>query len=36
MAFHAWTPPRIGYSSGGRRSLWIERLAFDGGRPVLG
>ncbi|HEV7534326.1 MAG TPA: glycoside hydrolase family 43 protein [Acidimicrobiia bacterium] len=36
IAFHAWTPPRIGYSAGGRRSLWIERLACDGGRPVLG
>lgn len=34
IAFHAWTPPHVGYDRGGARSLWIERLAFDGGRPV--
>jgi beta-xylosidase len=27
IAFHAWTPPRVGYDAGGARSLWIERLA---------
>ena len=37
LAFHAWTPPAIGYEAGGQRSLWIEGLAFDGhGRPQLG
>jgi beta-xylosidase len=36
IAFHAWTPPRVGYGTGGARSLWIERLHFDAGRPVLG
>jgi beta-xylosidase len=36
IAYHAWTPPRVGYEAGGRRSLWIERLAFEDGRPVLG
>ena len=36
IAFHAWTPPRIGYAAGGRRSLWIEPLGFAGGRPVVG
>jgi beta-xylosidase len=35
IAFHAWTPPRVGYESGGERSLWIERLAFDDGHPAL-
>lgn len=35
IAFHAWTPPRIGYDHGGARSLWIEPLAFEAGRPVL-
>jgi Glycosyl hydrolases family 43 len=35
LAFHAWTPPRVGYGEGGARSLWIERLEFTGGRPVL-
>jgi beta-xylosidase len=36
IAFHAWTAPRIGYDAGGRRSLWIEPLAFDDGHPALG
>jgi beta-xylosidase len=36
IAFHAWTPPRVGYEQGGARSLWIERLDFEDGRPVLG
>jgi beta-xylosidase len=35
IAFHAWTPPRVGYAAGGRRSLWIERLRFEDGRPNL-
>ena len=37
LAFHAWTPPKVGYENGGVRSLWIEPLHFGGdGRPVLG
>lgn len=35
IAFHAWTPPHVGYENGGARSLWIERLDFSDGRPVL-
>lgn len=35
LAFHAWTPPHVGYEHGGARSLWIERLSFDAGRPQL-
>ncbi|MCA1846738.1 MAG: family 43 glycosylhydrolase, partial [Actinobacteria bacterium] len=35
MAFHAWTPPEVGYENGGARSLWIERLDFKDGHPVL-
>ena len=35
LAFHAWTPPQVGYDNGGARSLWIESLEFAGGRPVL-
>jgi beta-xylosidase len=34
-AFHAWTPPRIGYEHGGARSLWVEPLSFEDGRPQL-
>jgi beta-xylosidase len=36
LAFHAWTPPLVGYDHGGARALWIERLSFAGGRPELG
>ena len=35
IAFHAWTPPKVGYENGGARSLWIEPLDFRDGRPVL-
>jgi beta-xylosidase len=35
FGYHAWTPGRIGYSAGGVRQLWIERLAFVNGQPVL-
>ena len=36
IAFHAWTPPRVGYDNGGVRSLWIEPLRFEDGLPRLG
>ncbi len=36
IAFHAWTPPHVGYEQGGARSLWIGRLDFPQGRPVPG
>ena len=35
IAFHAWTPPKVGYDHGGARSLWIEPLEFPEGRPQL-
>lgn len=35
MVFHAWTPGQVGYENGGARSLWIARLDFDAGHPVL-
>ncbi len=35
FAYHAWTPDRIGYPAGGSRQLWIERLSFEYGQPVL-
>jgi beta-xylosidase len=34
MAYHAWTPGRIGYRAGGARSLRLARLVFYDGRPV--
>jgi beta-xylosidase len=36
IAFHAWTPPKVGYDRGGVRSLWIEPLRFEDGHPRLG
>jgi beta-xylosidase len=36
IAYHAWEPGRVGYAVGGARSLWIDRVGFTGGRPVLG
>ena len=35
MAYHAWDPERIGDSVLGRRALWIDRLDFEDGRPVV-
>jgi beta-xylosidase len=35
IAFHAWTPPHVGYDNGGSRSLWVERLSFPGGQPEM-
>jgi beta-xylosidase len=34
MAYHAWTLPNIGYP-GGKRSLFIERVIFQDGKPRL-
>jgi beta-xylosidase len=36
IAYHAWTPGRIGYGVGGARSLRLSRLGFPGGRPRAG
>ena len=36
MAYHAWEPGRVGYADGGVRSLWLDRIRFTAGRPVLG
>ena len=35
MAYHAWTPGKVGYAAGGARSLHVDRLEFVEGRPVL-
>lgn len=34
LAYHAWSPGQVGYAAGGRRSLWIDGLAFANGAPV--
>jgi beta-xylosidase len=36
MAFHAWMGKTVGYTSGGGRALWLSRVDFVRGRPVLG
>jgi beta-xylosidase len=35
MAYHAWSPGRVGYGAGGARSLWVDRIDFVGGQPVV-
>jgi beta-xylosidase len=34
MAYHAWTAPNVGYP-GGSRSLRIDRVTFEGDKPVI-
>lgn len=35
VAYHAWEPGKVGYSRGGKRSLWINSVSFATGKPVL-
>ncbi|MFL5720427.1 MAG: glycoside hydrolase family 43 protein, partial [Chloroflexota bacterium] len=35
IAYHAWDPAQIGDNLGGRRAMWIDRLTFEGGKPVV-
>ncbi len=35
MAYHAWVAGRVGYAAGGWRALWLSRIDFVDGRPVL-
>lgn len=34
MAYHAWTGVNVGYSGGGKRSLRIDLITFEGDTPV--
>jgi beta-xylosidase len=34
MAYHAWAGADVGYSGGGRRSLHIDLVTFEGDKPV--
>lgn len=34
MAYHAWTGVNVSYSDGGQRSLHIDLVTFEGGKPV--
>jgi beta-xylosidase len=35
MAFHAFDKDAVGYSNGGERDMWIAKLTFDAGKPVV-
>jgi beta-xylosidase len=35
MAYHAWDASLIGDSAGGRRAMWLDRLEFKDGKPVV-
>lgn len=35
IVYHAWDSGLIGDSIGGRRTLWIDELVFEDGRPVV-
>ena len=35
MAYHAWDAALVGDNLGGRRALWIDRLVFEDGKPVV-
>ena len=35
IAYHAWHPDRVGYEGGGTRRLFVDRMDFDGERPVI-
>jgi beta-xylosidase len=35
MVYHAWHPERIGDNVGGRRTMWIDELTWEDGRPVV-
>jgi beta-xylosidase len=34
MAYHAWTGADVGYSGGGKRSLHLDLVSFEGDQPV--
>ena len=33
LAYHAWDSAAVGDEAGGQRSMWLDRLRFEGGRP---
>ncbi len=35
MAYHAWDKDAIGDLNGGMRSLWLDELVFENGKPVV-
>jgi beta-xylosidase len=35
LAYHAWDSAAVGDEVGGQRSMWLDRLSFEGGRPQV-
>ena len=35
MTFHAWDEDAVGYANGGEREMWIDKLTFNGAKPVV-
>jgi beta-xylosidase len=35
LAYHAWDSAAVGDEVGGQRSMWLDRLTFEGGRPKV-
>ena len=35
VLYHAWDKTAVGYLNGGSRSLWLDELVFEGGKPVV-
>jgi len=35
LAYHAWDSSAVGDEAGGQRSMWLDRLRFEGGRPKV-
>lgn len=35
LVYHAWAADRVGNSHAGVRSMWLDRLSFDGTRPIV-
>jgi hypothetical protein len=35
MTYHAWDADAVGYDNGGQRAMWIDRLEFLGGTPIV-
>ena len=35
MVYHSWDRDAVGYDRGGTRTMWIDELVFEGGKPVV-
>ncbi len=35
MAYHAWHPDAVGPSVGGVRSMWLDKVTFENGKPIV-